>query len=283
MEIRSLAKIEFDNLFKAFERAFADYELQQNKIQLQTMLKRRGFNPELSFAAFEGNEITAFTFNGIGNFNGIPTAYDTGTGTLKEYRGKGLATQVFEHSIPYLEQAGIKQYLLEVLQYNTPAVSVYSKLGFKVTREFNYFSQENKAIGNKIQTIDRPYSVQPIDIRDYDSIPSFWDFYPSWQNSFESIERTADDFICLGVFTENKLIGYCAFEPVSGDISQIAVDKPYRRKGIASILLDEMIRLNKNDRIKLINADITCISITEFMKAQNIGLAGTQFEMVRPI
>ena len=84
-----------------------------------------------------GNKIVAFTLNGIGYFNRIPTAYDTGTGTLKNYRGKGLATKIFEYSIPYLKSANVKQYLLEVLQYNTKAVSVYRKLGFEVIREFN--------------------------------------------------------------------------------------------------------------------------------------------------
>ena len=96
MEIKSLSKIEFGTIFKAFNQAFADYEVQINELQLKIMLKRRGFNPDLSFAAFDGHEIVAFTLNGTGNFNGIPTAYDTGTGTLKGYRGKGLALLLCE-------------------------------------------------------------------------------------------------------------------------------------------------------------------------------------------
>ena len=43
------------------------------------------------FAAFENDEIIAFTLNGIGTFNGIPTAYDTGTGTIKQYREQNIA------------------------------------------------------------------------------------------------------------------------------------------------------------------------------------------------
>jgi GNAT superfamily N-acetyltransferase len=131
MQIKSLTKIDFNTIFKAFNQVFA---------------------------AFDSNEIVSFTLNGIGNFNGIPTAYDTGT--LKEYRGKGLATQIFEYSIPYLKEMNIQQYLLEVLQHNTKAVS------------------------------------------------DFWDFHPSWQNSFESIERAAENFVGLGVFIEKKLVGY---------------------------------------------------------------------------
>lgn len=283
MEIKSLIETDFDTIFRAFNQAFADYEIQLDRQQLQTMVKRRGFNPGLSFAAFEGNEIVAFTLNGTGNFNGIETAYDTGTGTLKEYRGKGLATQIFEYSIPYLREQNIKQYLLEVLQHNTKAVSVYKNIGFEVSREFNYFRQENKKIKNDIKTSDIPCSIKQINIRDFDFLPNFWDFYPSWQNSFESINRASNDFVSLGAFIENKLAGYCVFEPVSGDITQIAVDKQYRREGIASLLLREMTGLNKNQAVKIINTDISCSSITAFLKSKNIEITGMQYEMIREI
>jgi ribosomal protein S18 acetylase RimI-like enzyme len=270
-------------IFRAFSRAFADYEVQLNKEQLQTMLKRRGFNPDLSFAAFDGNEIAAFTLNGIGNFNEVSTVYDTGTGTLKEYRGKGLVAKIFEHSIPYLKKTGVKQYLLEVLQHNVKAVSVYKNLGFEVTRELNYFVQKSGEINNEIKPSDVSYSVKQIDIDKLDLIPTFWDFYPSWQNSFESVKRAAGDFVSLGVFSGNKLMGYCIFESGSGDITQIAVDKQHRRKGVASLLLEEIIGLNKNDIVKIVNTDISCSSITDFLKSKNIEITGMQFEMIREI
>jgi len=283
MQIKSLSKTNFDTIYEAFSQAFADYEIQTNKVELQTLLKRRGFNFDLSFAAFEDDKIVSFTLNGIGKFNGIPTVYDTGTGTLKEYRGQGLATQIFEYSIPYLREAGIKQYLLEVLQHNAKAVSVYKNLGFETVREFNYFVQKKEEIKNEIKISVFPYSIQQIDIEKFNSISDFWDFYPSWQNSFESIRRASKDFIALGVFTENKLIGYCVFEPVSGDITQIAIDKQHRRKGIASLLLHEIIKLNKNEAIKIINTDIFCNSITDFLKEKNIEIKGKQFEMIKKI
>lgn len=283
MEIKSLANADIDTIFDAFSQAFADYELQLNKTQLQKMLKRRGFEPELSFAAFEGDRIVAFTFNGIGNYNGIPTAYDTGTGTLKEYRGKGLATRIFEYSIPYLKEANLKQYLLEVLQHNTKAVAVYRNLGFEVTREFNYFMQEKEKISIPERDIDFPYSIQQIDVPLSGSPSEFWDFQPSWQNSLESIERAPGDFMGLGIFTGNQWIGYCVFEPATGDITQIAVDKNYRRKGVGSLLLQEVIKLNESNSVKAVNTEITCDTITGFLEKNNIHLKGKQFEMIKPI
>lgn len=41
------------------------------------------------------------------------------------YRGQNLADTIFTHSIPFLREAGIHQYLLEVLQNNEKAIAVY--------------------------------------------------------------------------------------------------------------------------------------------------------------
>lgn len=282
MEIKSLATVGFDTVFEAFNQAFSDYEVQLDKEELRTMTQRRGFDPNLSFAAFDGNKIVSFTCNGVGNFEGKHMAYDTGTGTLKDYRGRGLATKVFEESLPYLREAGIGQYLLEVLQHNTGAVSVYRKIGFEVTREFYYFRTSVAEIKNEVN-VSSDYFLREIDIAKYSSIPSFWDFYPSWQNSFESIRRSPEKFATLGVFSGETLVGYCVFEPVAGDVTQIGVAKEHRGRGIGSLLLSKMISLNRNDGIKFVNTDIRCTSITKFLKSKNIEPTGKQFEMVKTI
>jgi ribosomal protein S18 acetylase RimI-like enzyme len=129
--IKFLDKISFDSLFVAFSEAFNTYEIQVNKEELRVMLNRRGFVPELSFGAFENDKLVSFTLNGIGVFNALKTAYDTGTGTIKEYRGKGIASKIFTYSLPFLKDAGVSQYLLEVLQHNTSAVSVYKSWAFQ--------------------------------------------------------------------------------------------------------------------------------------------------------
>lgn len=283
MEIRSLHNIGFDTLFKAFSQAFADYEVQVDKLQLQAMLTRRGYLPKLSFGAFDEDELVAFTLNGIGLFGGIPTAYDTGTGTLAAYRGQGLATKIFEHSIPYLHEAGIRQYLLEVLQHNTKAVSVYRNLGFEVSREFNYFMQANEKVNGMMIKIPHSCSIQEVDVAACQSASGFSDFHPSWQNSFESIDRTTEAFLCFGAFVENRLIGYCIFEPASGDVTQLVVAPTYRRKGIGTAFLHEALIRNKYATAKVINTDTTCVDITDFLKARNIELRGQQFEMIKTL
>lgn len=283
MEIRSLADTGLETLYAAFAEAFADYEMQLNQEQLQRMLRRRGFVAELSFAAFDRERIVAFTLNGIGEYDGIPTAYDTGTGTLAAYRGQGLATRIFEHSIPHLKRANVSRYLLEVLQHNTKAVSVYRRLGFEVTREFNYFSQETPRIACRAANPDFSYSVRRIDIARYGPLERYWDFRPSWQNSPESVARASADLVALGLFAGEELAGYGVFEPGSGDVAQIGVAAEYRRRGVGSVLLREMRGLSSSGCVKVVNTDAVCAGITSFLENCNIPLRGKQFEMIRTL
>ena len=283
MEIKPLENIEFKTLYLAFSEAFKDYDIQLTKNELFTMLQRRGFVPELSFGAFDNGKLVAFTFNGIGFYNGIKTAYDTGTGTIDVYRGKGLATRIFEFSTLFLSKNGVRNYLLEVLQHNKKAVNVYKNLGFKVSREFNYFFQDIKKIMLPQSKLSLNYRINLIDSFDFKEMESFMDFNPSWQNSFDSIGRNSEGFKILGAFKENELIGFCILEPKTGDITQIAVDKPHRRKGIASQLVKEIIKYNKHTSLKIINTPIDCDSITKFLKSMNISIAGKQFEMIKKI
>ena len=253
MEIKSLQGIDFDTIFDAFSHAF------------------------------EGDSIVSFTLNGIGTFNGVPTAYDTGTGTVKEYRGKKLASDIFDYSIPYLKAAGIEQYLLEVLQHNTNAVKVYRKIGFEVNRELYYFIRRNEDITFKHHIPAIQYAIRQITLDNCREKDSFWDFYPSWQNSFQSIVRKPDHFLFFGAINTHELIGYCILEPASGDITQIAVDNRHRRKGVATMLLSEALQFNSHDSLKIVNTDVSCDSITHFLESVNIPPTGKQFEMIKKL
>ena len=283
IKIKSLEGISYDKLFEAFSEAFIDYEIQINKKELIKMLHRRGFVPELSFGTFDKDKLVSFTFNGIGLFNGIKTAYDVGTGTIKEFRGQGLASEIFRHSVPFLKNNGATQYLLEVLQHNTTAVSVYRKSGFEVSREFNYFFQTNENINSVLKSENPGYQIKQIDFTHTGLLNEFWDFMPSWQNSFEALLRKPEDFMIFGAWHNQKLAGYCILEPERGDIPQIAVDRKYRRNGIGTMLIHEILKYNHHDSIKIINVETGCESITGFMESISVPLSGKQFEMIKQL
>jgi ribosomal protein S18 acetylase RimI-like enzyme len=127
------------------------------------------------------------------------------------------------------------------------------------------------------------YEIKNIEFKDIKQMTDFWDFNPSWQNSFDAINRNPDNFIIKGAFHHHKALGYFVLEPNSGDITQIAVDKQYRRKGVGSLLFKEAVKSNKNDSIKIVNTDVDCLSITEFLKSKNILIKGKQLEMIKKI
>ena len=79
------------------------------------------------------------------------------------------------------------------------------------------------------------------------------------------------------------MIGYGVFEPGSGDITLLAVDKDYRRRGVGSLLLRQMAGRVEADAVKVINTETTCEGVTRFLEAQNIPVRGKQFEMIRKI
>lgn len=281
--IKSLSETGEHDIYLSFSEAFADYELQLNKSQLLTMLHRRGWVPELSFGAFHEGRLVSFTLNGIGMFNGFKTAYDTGTGTIEAFRGKGLASAIFSHSIPFLKEAGVNQYLLEVLRHNTIAVSLYKKLGFEVSREFNYFKAERDKLIRPSNSTPPGVQLKPVDLQQIESLTGFLDFTPSWQNSFEAIKRKADDFKIFGAFKDGELSGYCVFEPVSGDLTLLAVNRKHRRQGIGNALLNHALKFSQNQSVKCLNTEISCKPLTRFLVANGITLRGRQFEMIKSI
>lgn len=108
----------------------------------EKMLLRNGFEPELSVGAFVNDRLAGFIFNGFRDWNGVTTVYDTGTGVIKDYRKQGITNHMFSIARNVLQEKGIKQYLLEVIQTNTAAVELYKKQGFEITRELNCFQVE---------------------------------------------------------------------------------------------------------------------------------------------
>ena len=294
LSIRSLKDISPLKIAEAFESAFADYAVSFDKQELFAIWIRRGLNNTLSFAAFEDNRtdedsrIVGFTLNGIGYFNGILSAYDTGTGVVKAYRGQGLSKEIFMHALPYLKEVGIQQYVLEVMMDNEPALAVYKDMGFEVSRTFNCYKCSDVDVlihalevgsDTKLQDV----CIQQASVESVSKLDAFIDFNPSWQNSFESLIRADEDVSCLTAMHQGEVIGYCVFDPVSGDLSCLAVKREFRGQGIGSILLRVMVRYVENDSVKCLNVGGSCSGISSFLEKRGFDLLCQQYEMILKI
>jgi ribosomal protein S18 acetylase RimI-like enzyme len=280
--IRPLTGIPFEELYDAHLSAFKDYPFQWTSDSLWRTIKRRRFSPELSFGAFHKQKLVSFTWNGIGAFAGQRTAYDTGTGTAEAYRGKGLASRIFEYSIPHLKAAGITQYVLEVLTGNAPALSVYTKQGFSISRTFHCFRTNMDSWEFRERPLPSGLVFRKLRINEA-LVGDMHDFLSSWQNNFESLQVNPSHFDVLGVYRDKELLGYGIIEPETGDIPQLAVKVGERRKGIGSAILGALRKKNKAEIVKVINVPSDRPEIIAFLLHCCIPEVVMQYEMIRKL
>ncbi len=111
---RLLSDEDFESLYDCFLTAFSDYEVDMRMSceQFRQRLRRDGVRLELSAGAFDGEQMVGFYVSGIGDWQGKSTAYDAGTGVIPEYRGRGVAKELFAFQERRLKDASVVQYLL---------------------------------------------------------------------------------------------------------------------------------------------------------------------------
>ncbi|MDE6120159.1 MAG: GNAT family N-acetyltransferase, partial [Muribaculaceae bacterium] len=69
-------------------------------------------------------------------------------------------------------------------------------------------------------------------------------------------------------------------DSATGDITQIAVKKDCRRRGIATLLLRHAISRMETGCIKVLNIPSENVSMRAFLESKNISMASAQYEML---
>lgn len=266
---RFLAGANFGALVAAFNDAFSDYlvPMRVTEPRLREICARRGVVLELSPAAFEGERIVAYTLNALGTWNGVPSAYDAGTGVAPSHRRRGLARELLEVSFPALRARGATQMILEVLEQNERAVALYRALGFEVTRRLQCWRYNGAA--------ELDGEVVEVDV---DDVPiDFCDVAPSWQNSLDAVRRSGDD---RRVIATSDGAGYAIVHAATGDLAQLAVDPARRRHGLGTRLLCHAAALSAQP-LQILNVDASSPAIRDFLAASGAQPFVAQLEMAR--
>jgi ribosomal protein S18 acetylase RimI-like enzyme len=265
--LRFLRGDDVDALVAAFNDTFSDYVVPFHLTapQLREMCARRGVVLELSPAIFAGDRMAAFTLNALGSWNGVQSAYDSGTGVVPAHRRLGLARQLLEASFPALRERGAEQMILEVLEPNARAAALYRSLGFEVTRKLDCWRYSG------IAALDG--EAREISI---DEVPAeYADVVPSWQNSIDCLRRSGDD---RRVMTIDG--GWVIVHAATGDLSQLAVDPARRRRGIGTRLLRHTAAV-AGKSLRILNVDTRSDAVRNFLAAAGAERFITQLEMAR--
>ena len=278
---RLLSATDLPSLYACFIEAFSDYQVDMRMTQEQfaQRLARDAVQMELCAAAFDDDRMIGFYINGIGEWQGKQTAYDAGTGVIPGYRKRGIAKDIFEFLLPRLKEVFVSQYLLEVITSNTPAVSLYRKVGFVETRQLAVFRSDER-IRNVGDTDG--VSIRHVEQPDWELFKSFWDGHPSWQNSISAVQRVKDRTVVVGAYQDEQCVGYGVVFKPSAILMQLAVAPPHRRNGIGRTIMAALQR-EVEVLLKTNNVDAEMQSAMRFYEALGFKAVLRQFEMVKQL
>jgi ribosomal protein S18 acetylase RimI-like enzyme len=278
-----LTKEQFPLIFRCFVEAFADYHLDLSYMNEESMYNRavkNGVDFQSSVGAFVDGKMVGITLIGIDTWENQKSAFDAATGIIKEYRGQGIAREMFEYAIPRLKQQGVKQFLLEVLQVNEAGIKAYKKSGFEVTRELDCFKMDLKDFKRPAH-IDDTVSIRSVDKSMLPRFAPHLDWMPSWENSLATVARIPDKVFIYGAFVDDNCVGIAAYYPGLKWVTTLIVDKAFRRRGIGAQLMARIIDElpPDTDTIKLVNVLHTDRGMIKFVEDLGFKEYVTQLEM----
>ena len=275
MEIKTLEGIDKKDILNVFNLSFSDYFIpfKLTKEQLTSKMLADKTCLNLSVGVFENQKLIAFILHGFDKINNEKVIYNGGTGVIPKKRGSGLTKQMYHFILPILKENGITKLQLEVITENTQAINSYKNSGYKIERKLLCYKGE-VIISNTNKDLD----IKKLQDYNWDLMESFWDIYPTWQNSKNVVNDLKYNNISLGAYVENQLVGYIIYNPISQRIQQIAVSKNFRRRKIASTLIREIIEIYGNS-LSIINVDESSKSVTIFLEKAGFKINLVQLEM----
>ncbi|KAA5531611.1 GNAT family N-acetyltransferase [Paenimyroides baculatum] len=273
--LKTLQNVTTEKLLEVFNLSFSDYVVPfcLTKEQLEEKIQSNGIKLEFSVGAFEDDELIAFILHGYDTIENLKIVYNAGTGVIPAKRGNKLTAKLYEYVLPILQENDIDKLLLEVITTNEPAIKTYKNIGFKIIRELDCY----KGSLNIIST-NNNFEILELEAYDWKKMHSFWDIKPSWQNSVTAVEKLKNSNISIGVYGEEKLLGYTIFNPITKRIQQLSVDKNYRTKRVGQQLLKH-ISTNYGKEISVINVDSTSKETMKFFNGMGMDIYIKQYEM----
>ncbi|MDA6070384.1 GNAT family N-acetyltransferase [Flavobacterium sp. AC] len=273
--LQTLENTPIEKLLEVFNLSFSDYivPFYLTKEQLEDKIKSDSIKLEFSVGAFQDNQLIAFILHGYELVDQLKIVYNAGTGVIPAKRGNKLTAKLYEYVLPILHQNNIDKLLLEVITKNECAIKTYKNIGFKIIRELNCY----KGVIN-ITNRKSDFEIRKLEEYNWQKLQSFWDIKPSWQNSITSLEKLKNFNISLGIYDNEKLLGYTVFNPKLKRIHQLSVDKNYRGKGAGRQLL-QYIATNYEKDVSATNIENASKETLSFMKDIGMNIFVKQYEM----
>lgn len=276
-----LGEEHFAELYATFTEAFSDYvyPFALTETQFRNHLILNGVDITRTAGCFVNGRLVGFSLNGFGDWSGLPTVYDAGSGVIPSYRRQHICESMFEMMLSIFRASGIAQCLLEVITSNSAAIRLYEKIGFRVTRELSLLQCDTdlRVTAPNSSVLD----IRQLEKPSWELFATFWDGTPSWQNSPAAIDRSQRNKTVKAAFVDGKCVGYVIYSSKFGRAAQLAVDQDYRGNGIGTALLQAM-RADTADgySMQVINIDKGMPAAMRFFNDHGFYERLSQYEML---
>ncbi|MFP3833987.1 GNAT family N-acetyltransferase [Chryseobacterium sp. SIMBA_028] len=280
MEFKTLKNLDVEELLSVFNLSFSDYVVPFHLTRelLNFKIATEKIDLSISVGAFENEKLVGFILQAEKIENGEGVAYNGGTGVVPEGRGKGLVRKMYDFIIPVLKERNINTLILEVIDENQKAIRAYENLGFIIVRRLLCFNGNINLIKNNSEIV-----IKELTDFQWETFASFRDIEPSWQGSVFVLKDMKKDCTILGAFKEERLVGYAVYNSVVRKIYQVAVDKNYRKQGVATTLFDAIKSDINGQTVSLNNVDEISEGTSNFLSKIGLENKVSQFEMTRTI
>lgn len=270
----ALDQVDLQHIVDVFNESFADYAVPftMSEAVLSEKLVTDRIRLDKSVGAVNDGKLIGFMLTGYDTMNGRPAAYNAGTGVIPAHRRRGISKKLYRELFQIFTADGIESVLLEVLSTNDKAIRLYRSLGFEITREFSCVKGETGISNGESQV-----GVSVVQSFRWEDLAKFWDYPPSWQNWKSAVDSSSNVKTLQATFN-GELKGYACFNPHSGRILQLAVDKNSRHQGIGRAMLRHIASECERE-LSIINIDSRATDTLRFFNRAGMVEFARQFEM----
>lgn len=269
MIVKKLASTSLDEVIDCFLAAFDNYyvEMPTYKNYYIERWKAAKVDLNLSYGMFHHEKLVGFIIHAIDERNGSLTAFNTGTGVLPDYRGKGIVKSIYNYALKDLVENGVKKSVLEVITENTIAVRTYEGIGFEIRRKLRCF------YGTLKVTAEQPVEMEEMDLQnmDWKCLPN--QMYYSWDNQWETL--VLGNYTFYYVLNKKKRESYFIINAQSGYVAQFDL---LNSKAIGWHRLYSAIKKVSNP-VKINNVDERLKSKLDSLMVTGIEHVADQYEM----
>ncbi len=246
MDIISCQNIDYSLIHKVFTEGHRDYYIDldfQEDIFTKLFFNIYKNSRDCSLMAFSGDKPVGLLIAGLRNYGGRRVLRGESLVVLKEYRNKGVGSQLLNQFFELAKKLDSSTISIDVLDINQDARRLYSRLGFKAAYNIDSYKLDH-ILNRPIDGFDlkRAYVGEILAMED-----RFTDLHIPWHSQFDIIKKGFHHFI--GYYRDRPVVFISTTK--GGNIKLIYVDPSYRNRGFAAAGLTELMKLLRTDSLSM--------------------------------